>query len=115
MPQVPFPSMGMLLRLFTFASRPVSGVTGSVLQPDLCTNQIETGNAGADKVKACDVVGCDILGSCRKCECAFHDANAFGVFSSELHDKGQLTAHPGLGQQTPLSRPADFSRFKGFI
>lgn len=80
----------------------------------LCTDQIEARNASADEVKTCDVVGSDVFGGCRKCESAFHVSLLLGVFSSDLHDKGQAAPHPRTGQQTWVCRPVDFPRFFRF-
>jgi len=81
------------------------------MRDGLGPNQVKSRNTGTDEVQTRDIVGGDVFGSCGKCECAFHVAIAFGVFCSELHDKGQAASYRGIGQQTVLGRPADFSRF----
>lgn len=52
-------------------------------------NQVEPGDASTDEVETSYIVRKDVLGGCGKGECAFHVVLAFGVFFSELHDKGQ--------------------------
>jgi hypothetical protein len=85
------------------------------LDLDSGADQIKPCDAGANQVETSDVVRKDAFISGRKCVSAFHNASVFGVFFSELPDKGHVTAHPDIGQQTALRRPVKIPDFLNLI
>ena len=90
---------------------------GTITQTDLDlgADQIKPCDAGANQVETSDVGGKDVFRSGRKCVSAFHNASVFGVFFSELPDKGHGTAPPDIGQQTALRRPVKIPKFLNLI